>query len=494
MKKFTTAAVISTALCSLSATGCIEDSAITGNPKAGIAVKFATTIKTTSRAYDNVWEADDLIGVYMLPAAGPEADRADADWTKTPPLFANMQYHHGHASESENVVFLGIDDDNTMMWPADGSAVDFVAYYPWRPTEELPGFVYPVDITDQSCPRAIDLMYADNVRGVTGGDPMLTFGHRLAKLVFNVTDLDDVSLEGMVSTFRGLSATAGFNLATGAMGPYPEIEPEAEAEAGADPETDPAPEEETFDALLVSTADAEPGDGDNDLIPETAIVEAIVLPGDELTYTLTFYIPASDEKAIFRVPAAKYEAGKRYSYDINLITETGEKVGLGELNSITAWTDIEDTESHELPKTDPDDDTGTGEKGAAWPSGPLSGESGDYTVTGSYTEIADVGLSVTAGNSITIEKNDYEGGVESVSVNMRRPIGSTGRISSVRVGGTALISSDSGTGELNLASGSGNTTDYVFFVPDGKLASGTIEIRLEVTASSISVNSFGINQ
>lgn len=42
-------------------------------------------------------------------------------------------------------------------YPSDESAVDFIAYYPFQPI--LDNYIYKVDVTNQSKPEEIDLLY-----------------------------------------------------------------------------------------------------------------------------------------------------------------------------------------------------------------------------------------------------------------------------------------------------------------------------------------------
>lgn len=106
-----------------------------GRPAA--TVSFTTSIAAT-RAFDNVWEGGDMVGIYMVPARTGEASYSPpsaADWTllEDEQISANMKYATDlDAGETGGeVIFSGVDERNTLLWPKDGGAVDFVAYYPW---------------------------------------------------------------------------------------------------------------------------------------------------------------------------------------------------------------------------------------------------------------------------------------------------------------------------------------------------------------------------
>ncbi len=482
MKKLLNNAAIFAALCAVTS-GCIEDARVNDNPTTGMAVEFATTISKT-RARDDVWEPGDRIGVYML-AADPDADPAEADWseaTGTPPLVENMQYGHNLEAESRTVIFSGIGEENTLVWPPDGSKVDFVAYYPYRAPSMIVDYLYPVELADQSSPKNIDLMWSDNLRNVAPGNHTLAFEHKLAKLVFNITDLGGASLDGMVSTFGDLPTTARFNLATG------------EIKVGSEGNVDP------FDAVLVDTFDS---DEDGEQVNETAVVEAIVLPGEDLTYNLTFEL-ANGEKAVFKVENTKYEAGKRYIYNIHLLARESEVVlgdTEGELESITDWTDVgsANDDPYEIPKTGEEDGTGENdppvEKGTAWHSGTISSSSSEYSVItngSSVTENNGV-LALTTGGEVTIKKGNNTGTV-SVAVLLRIPPGASAEISSVMAGKVPLVYDDGGKLVTKTPALSYTSDErLVFRTRDGKPVAGDIEIVVKGLGGTTVLNSFDVN-
>ena len=72
---------------------------------------------------------------------------------------------------------------NAVYYPEDGTAVDFIAYYPYD--EQVTDHTqYVLDVTDQSRQQDIDLMAAVNLTGRTATSPTgnLQFRHLLAKL------------------------------------------------------------------------------------------------------------------------------------------------------------------------------------------------------------------------------------------------------------------------------------------------------------------------
>jgi hypothetical protein len=470
---------ISAVLVSALLSGCIEDGTTTGSPAKGVAVKFSTSISKT-RAYGNMWEPDDQIGVWMVPAGS-------TDWSdpETAPIGSNMLYGHSSKTDDANVVFTGIGDENTLVWPEEGN-VDFVAYYPYL-AQGIDGSIYPIDLSNQDPQNEIDLMYSDNAAdlNISSGNPELSFSHKLTKLVFNITDAGGTSLDDMTATFEGLPATAEFDLSTGEIVEGSEGNPE------------------DFDAALVSTFN---NDEDENAVNETAIVEAIVLPGSELDYTLTFDL-SNGEKAVFtpREIPVTYEAGKRYIYNISLKqgpTNIEFVEAEGDLESIEDWTSEEDETPYELPKDDEDEDKDedeenpfAGEQGAPWESKTMSDTSDRYSLASWGTaQISGSEYVVTSNGGVTIAMNTFEGGVAFITINMRSNLGGKGEITSVKVDGTSFTCSD-GDSPLESVpiSGIGNGRTYIFESPDGNLFSGDIEIVVTGITGSIVIKDFSVN-
>jgi endonuclease G len=483
MKKTTTLAAATSVICSLFVTGCILSGKEPLPPVPplgkGGEIKFASTI---TRAYNNVWEPGDRIGVYMLPATSATALSATQSEAKTAPLAENKLYTHASGVESETVTFVGMDEENILTWPEDGTAVDFTAYYPYLSSEEIPGAVYPIDISDQSSPQEIDLMYSANVRGVSEGTPALVFEHKLPAVEFRLIDLDGASLDGMTASIEGLPSKASLDLVTGTL------TPDSEAEA--------AP----FSALLSSTSDGDPADEiDDDGTSESAIVKALVLPGEGLDYRVVFTLPDED-CAVFSLEGVTYESGKRYIYDITISSAPAEGVGFGaqgESSSITDWVEVKDPEVHNIIKND---DGGSspaydGRAGAPWLSGVLVATPANpslYSVAGNARTAEGAGLELSVGNPVTITKDNYQSGITSVTLSMSVNYGIYATIRSVKVGGVALFDKD-GKAEVRVEQTGGETRQFVFTPGDGEPLSGTVEITVEGGSGKSYISQFGIN-
>jgi hypothetical protein len=441
------------ALCTGLLPGCITDNAAEGVPAGASVVKFQTSIAKTTRATDGVWEYGDRIGVYMIPA-----DTAPEDWDEDK-LHAGNKRYETDLNEGENssrVVFAGADPENTIEWPGKGQTFDFIAYYPWR--EDISdGYVYQIDVSRQTPQRDIDLMWSNNVKGQNSGSPTLKFQHKLSKLVFNVVDETGAPLEGMTASVEGLPAKAGFSLRTGKI-----IEG---TELGG----------EEFAAQVFF----------NDAEPARAVVEAIVLPGENLEdFAVTFSL-ADGAKALFKVAETDFLPGKRYIYDIAL-TESGDGEATfgvnGDPDQIDLWEegDVGDYPG-EIRVINPGNAPG-GEASGPWLSGFLD-VSDDFNVEGGSLEGDD--YEVRAGNNMIIIKPGCDG---VVSVTITGAAGN-GVIRSVKVGDHDLVAA---TDHSQKSLAFSNRGDYTFLTPDGKSRSGDLRIIIEATGL-VSVEGFGTN-
>lgn len=123
-------------------------------------IVFTTTIQ--SRISDNVWNANDEVGIYMMNAgSGIEAATAQ-----------NKKY----IAQTNGT--LTAASGNGIYLPESGS-VDFIAYYPY--TTNVSGNKIAINVSDQSNPAAIDLIYSNGTKGVeaaTATNISLGFTHQ----------------------------------------------------------------------------------------------------------------------------------------------------------------------------------------------------------------------------------------------------------------------------------------------------------------------------
>jgi len=263
--------------------------------QAGTEVKFSSTIngQIKTKAVNDAWEANDAIGIYMKTGTGLNQ------------ILANNKSYTTTGDGS----FKSSSTDQTIYYPEDGSQVDFVAYYPYK--QALSANTYPVNVSNQSSQGAIDLMYA-NVAGLskTSTNAQLVFSHQLSKIEITVTNgLGVASLSGLITNISGLKTTANFDLATGTLSGQ-------SAASNILAKTSTNGGTTTAEAILLPTTDE-------------SDIKVVFTIGSR---TFTWALPAD----------TKFEAGKKYSYQVELrgqgVVDSGVAASLK--TTITNWTDV----------------------------------------------------------------------------------------------------------------------------------------------------------
>lgn len=250
------------------------------------AITFNASIQGLSRASGTQWATGDRIGVYMK--ANGAALTAATD--------ANKQY-----TVSETGTVAASSENDVLYFPADKSAVDFVAYYPYQST--LADNTYKVNVADQTNQPAIDLLYSNNVTNVSSGTPNLTFTHQLSQIVFNLTkDNTIATLNGLTIKFTGLNTKADFTLADGKL-----------ANAGTPAE---------INALVKDNQAA------------IIAIPATSLSGVKVVFNLNGTTFTAD------YPEAKLEAGKKYVHKVVLKDSQGKPTVEFGTATITDWTEV----------------------------------------------------------------------------------------------------------------------------------------------------------
>ena len=125
-------------------------------------ITFETGV--AQRVMNTTWDAGDKIGVFMVKnGTGLDAS--------------------GIVGGGDNVVYTTTTGNGTftptaggLKFPADGSAVDFIAYYPY--TGSLDNYTYAVDLTDQRRPSTIDLLYANDAKGFSQSSNIVRLNFR----------------------------------------------------------------------------------------------------------------------------------------------------------------------------------------------------------------------------------------------------------------------------------------------------------------------------
>ncbi|NDV67206.1 fimbrillin family protein [Bacteroides sp. 224] len=152
------------------------------------------------------WTAGDQIGIYMVQSG-----------TTTLKDYINVPF----AAESSAQVTVFKPTETNIFYPADESAVDFMAYYPY--SNAIVNETYPINLANQSASLiAHDLMYAkaDNSgKGFTSGSISFGFTHQLSKITLNLVDESNNPIipdtDGLA--IKRMNTTATFDLKTGSL-------------------------------------------------------------------------------------------------------------------------------------------------------------------------------------------------------------------------------------------------------------------------------------
>ena len=155
--------------------GCSNDNEGAATPEGDGRVALEVSSGIESRAYDNKWESDDAIGIYMLKT-GTATISEGAE---------NRRYFTADGGSAFTAT-----TEQTIYFPLDGSKVDFIAYYPYQ--KNLTNGAFTLDISTQTDLSAIDLMTAGTK--TTEAEPLdknhykvhFKFAHRLTKLELNI--------------------------------------------------------------------------------------------------------------------------------------------------------------------------------------------------------------------------------------------------------------------------------------------------------------------
>lgn len=244
-------------------------------------IVFTTAIQ--SRVSGNTWNANDEVGIYMMNAgSGIEAATAQ-----------NKKY----IAQTNGT--LTAAPGNGIYLPESGN-VDFIAYYPY--TTSVSGNKLAVNVSDQSNPAAIDLIYSNGTKGVaatTATTINLGFTHQLTKVTLNVTKDETIeTLNGLGVNIKGISTEGEFNLADGTL----------TATAG------------TNNKDVAMYIDAQ---------GTTATATAIILPTaastDQTSLNLTFNLNGQSFTHTIS-DASIFEKGKNVSFNANLSINNGKPV------------------------------------------------------------------------------------------------------------------------------------------------------------------------
>ena len=233
----------------------------------------SSVIGVQTRVVGNNWERGDKIGVFAIDHGTTLQETTIIE------NYDNLSF-----STIGNGKFT--HDGQPIYYPKDGSAIDFISYYPFKPN--LTSYSYQIDIAEQ-----IDLLYSNNLKNVnkqnTNND--LEFNRVLSNLILSVVPKGNGSLEGLTVEINGAKTKATFSLVDGSL---------------------VVDETSSGDLLLTSTGTETNKEINYLLLPTT----------EENSIEIVFKVDDVDVYK-WKVPHV-LERGKRYSYKIRLGDITSE--------------------------------------------------------------------------------------------------------------------------------------------------------------------------
>ena len=236
-----------------------------------------------TRVTGDSWDSGDTIGVYAIKSETSLQEQ-------------NIVYNNYSFSTTGTGNFL--HDNQPIYYPADGSAIDFIAYYPYKGA--LTEYNYPIDISEQ-----MDFLYSNNLKNANkdNRDNNLNFDRVLSKLSLVIEPNGETSLEGLVVEVHGIKTKATFSLADGVL----------------------TVDDASDGKLALTTAGTATSQSVGCLLLPTAASNSI-----EVVFKL-------NNRALFRwtVPHA-LEEGKSYSYNIKLNEKVTKTTSYMEIPQYTA--------------------------------------------------------------------------------------------------------------------------------------------------------------
>lgn len=262
-------------------------------------IVFNSYIGSHTRASGSSWGNGDEVGIYMT-GAGAGIDAATA---------VNKKY-----LAQTNGILTPESKTEAIYYPETGNA-DFVAYYPY--SSSVADNIVAVNVSNQSKPEAIDLLYSSNAKNIANGATVsLGFTHQLSLVTIDLKNTDGTipSLNGTTVSMGGMNTQASFDLDGGVL------------------TVSPQSAEPTLDMYMVAGQDG------------AMKAQAIVLPtkatgSSQTQMVLTFKLDGMTfEYTVSDISA--FEGGKEYLYTADLSINNGKPtVKMGNA-TITDWVTV----------------------------------------------------------------------------------------------------------------------------------------------------------
>ncbi len=266
--------------------GDVIDPALRGHP-----IELSAEIAgMRTRVTNSTWEKGDAIGVYMIPSGGSLSASVLRD---------NVKY-----STTGNSSFTPANEKEQIIFPFDGSDVDFIGYHPYR--DNISNHSYPVNVSNQSSQSQIDLLYSNNARRLNDKNPhvAMQFTHQLTKVVLNIEPGQSVNLSDLSVIISNANTEATFDLATGTLS---------------------SPTKQGDIPFRMGTGGTS--------------AEAILLPQSNLSAVKLWFV-IGDEIEVYSFPLGEvleinaFQPGTKYTYNVTLFAQETTIAAEG---SITPW-------------------------------------------------------------------------------------------------------------------------------------------------------------
>lgn len=267
-----------------------------------------------SRMTGDAWENGDSIGMYM---------KKENTNLNVGILADNIKYVTTGSS-----TFTAVNPDEDILFPFNGSNVDFIAYFPYK--KNIANYAYPVDVTNQNNQSALDLLYSNNAIGLNSANPNvnLNFSHQMSKVVLNITpenptaDLSDITIK-----ITNASLKTQFLLSDGSL-----------------------------------SAPTEIGDLFFKISSGGKFAEAILIPMSNLIGR-TLVLIIAGETYIYDLGSnaniSSFDKGTKYTFNI-VINPSGVQATVSS-SSIASWNEATEEDIAIIPGNDPGSITSTGE-------------------------------------------------------------------------------------------------------------------------------------
>ncbi|MCC8186469.1 MAG: fimbrillin family protein [Bacteroides sp.] len=198
---------IGAALWAFGLAGCNNDNASVPEPTVDpespedkVAINLSASLIYT-RVVDDHWDAQDEIGISMFQPDSREV--------------AEGSFNREYITSTTYGNFQPVNSATTIYFPQDGSHVSFKAYYPYMSSLGT-DMEYPVSVASQTNLPSIDLMTSEmEAETYSRATPnvVLTFHHRLSKLVFHIEFEEDFfTLDGGTLVMQGMKTQGSYDL------------------------------------------------------------------------------------------------------------------------------------------------------------------------------------------------------------------------------------------------------------------------------------------